>query len=325
MRLARSAIIGLALTACARPVHVERLPDAPVPVPALADDATDTLRRGAELYRVASCVGCHSPPFDDAAHLGGGRDLPVLFGTFYAPNISPDPTHGIGGWTEADFVRAMRKGRSPKGRRYWPTFPYMTYTKMSDEDLHALWVYLQAQPPVSTPDKAHEVNAPYGFPGLLGMWRRLSFTRGPLQDDPEQSPQWNRGRYLVQAVSYCDQCHTPRSSLGLVKKRRYMAGGANPGKADVHPNLTPDPNVGIGAWTTADIASYLATGEKPDGTRTASDDIMAEKIHDSFSHYAEADRMAIAVFLKSLPADDFDPAEWGLVKRAERKQARQVR
>jgi mono/diheme cytochrome c family protein len=132
---------------------VERPPDAPVPVPEVVDE---TLQHGAMLYRAASCVGCHSPPFADAEHLGGGRDLPTIFGRFYAPNISPGPA-GIGDWTEADFVRAMREGRSPEGRPYWPTFPYMTYTRMSDADLHALWVYLRAQPAVDTQPPPHEV------------------------------------------------------------------------------------------------------------------------------------------------------------------------
>ena len=320
----RARWLALLLVACARPDHVERLPDAAVPMPDLAEGADPVLARGAQLYRVGSCVGCHSPPFDDATHLGGGRDLPTAFGVFYAPNISPDDAHGIGAWTEADFVRAMRKGRSPEGRRYWPTFPYMTYTRMTDEDLHALWVYLRAQPAVDTPDRPHEVRAPYGVPGALGLWRRLAFRRGPLEPAPERSEAWNRGRYLVRAVSYCDQCHSPRNSLGLLKRRHDLAGGANPGKADVHPNLTPS-EVGLAGWSAQDIAHYLATAEKPDGTRTEPKDIMAEKIHDSFSYYSEADRLAIGAYLTSLAPDDFDPEDWGVVKRARRRAARQER
>ena len=311
-------LLWLMLTGCAKTTHTERLPDAPAPVPPLPEDAAE-LVRGAALYRTASCIGCHSPPFSDAEHLGGGRDLPTVFGVFYTPNISPDAEEGIGGWSEADFITAMREGRAPDGSRYWPTFPYMTYTKMSDEDLHALWLYLSAQPAVGVPSLPHTINAPYRYPGMLGIWRTLSFRSGALQPDPDQSVQWNRGRYLVEAVSYCDQCHTPRNSLGLVKKRHYMAGGANPGKADVHPNLTPDPDVGLGGWSTDDIADYLATGLKPDGSQTPAHDIMAEKIHDSFSHHSPEDRAAIAAYLKSLPPDDFDPSQWGMVKRARRR------
>jgi mono/diheme cytochrome c family protein len=307
------------IVGCAKTDHIERLPDAPVPVPAVEADADPVLARGAQLYRTASCVGCHSPPFEDGTHLGGGRDLPTMFGVFYAPNISPDPAAGIGSWTEADFVTAMREGRAPDGQRYWPTFPYMTYTQMSDADLNALWVYLTAQPPVDTPSRSHEIRAPYRYPGMLGLWRAMAFDAGPLVEDPSQSAQWNQGRYLVRAVSYCDQCHTPRGPLGLVKKRHDMAGGANPGKADVHPNLTPDPVVGLGAWSEEDIATYLSSAMKPDGTQTPAEDIMAEKIHDSFSHYSDAERAAIAAYLAALPADDFDPAQWRVVRRAQRR------
>ncbi|MEZ4320015.1 MAG: cytochrome c [Myxococcota bacterium] len=316
-------LLFLSILGCARhSPHVERLPDGPAVVPALQDGADEVLERGARLYRTASCVGCHSPPFDDATHLGGGRDLPTIFGVFYAPNISPDPEHGIGGWTEADFTRAMREGRAPDGHRYWPTFPYMTYTAMSDADVHALWVYLQSQPAVPTPSRPHEVKAPYGMPGMLGLWRTVAFRKGPLDGDPAADESWNRGQYLVRAVSYCDQCHTPRSALGLVKKRHFMAGGANPAKADVHPNLTSDPEVGIGTWSEDDLVHYLQTGQKPDGTVTDAKDIMAEKIHDSFSHHTPDDLRAIAEYVHSLPPDDFDPADWGLVKRRRRRLAR---
>lgn len=312
-------LLWMTWAGCAKSSHIERLPDAPVPVPAVPDAAGEDYQRGAALYRTASCVGCHSPPFDDGTHLGGGRDLPTMFGVFYAPNISPDDEEGIGSWTEADFVRAMREGIAPDGRRYWPTFPYMTYTRMSDGDLHALWVYLTAQPPVSVPSVPHQLNAPYRYPGMLGIWRTLAFRPGQLEADPGQGAQWNRGRYLTTAVSYCDQCHSPRGKLGLVRQRHIMAGGANPGKADVHPNLTPDPDVGLGRWSQQDIARYLATAEKPDGSSTPAHDIMAEKIHDSFSYYSEADRAAIAVYLASLPPNDFDPSQWRMVRKARQR------
>jgi len=301
--------------------HVERLPEVPVPVPAVSEDASDAHKRGAELYRTASCVGCHSPPFTDGEHLGGGRDLPTIFGVFYAPNISVDAKAGIGGWSKDDFMRAMREGRSPEGRRYWPTFPYMAYTKMSDEDIHDLWTYLSEQPPSAAPSIPHEVRLKYRLPGLMVIWRTLGFRAGALEEDPEQSTEWNRGRYLVEAVSYCDQCHSPRNGLGLIQKRRYMAGGANPGKADVHPNLTPSA-VGLAGWTAEEIAHYLATAEKPDGTKTPDKDIMAEKIHDSFGFYSLEDRLAIGEYLTRLEPNDFDPSEWSVVKRERRKAER---
>jgi len=238
-------------------------------------------------------------------HLAGGRDNPTIFGTFYTPNISPHPTEGIGAWDEQDFVRAIRKGRSPEGKAYWPTFAYMAFTKMSDEDIAALWAYLRSQPAVAGTWPENDPK----YPRIgLSLWRMLAFRRGPLKPDPKQSETWNRGRYLVQAVAYCDQCHTPRRRTGLLVKRRYMAGGANPGKDEIHPNLTPHPEDGIGGWTEDDMVTFLSSGARPDGTTTRSDWVMLEKIEDSYRYFSEEDMRAIAVYLRSLKPVAFDPA-----------------
>lgn len=273
--------------------------------PAPADDPL--AQQGEHLYRVAGCVGCHSPPIEGGVHLGGGRDNPTIFGLFWAPNISPDPEVGIGAWTEQDFRRALRHGRSPRGRAYWPTFPTMAYTKMTDEDVGALWAYLRSQPAVSAEEKKNEIRGVYRLPGLLGVWRMLQFRAGVYKPDPKHDAQWNRGAYLVQAVAYCDQCHTPRGRSGLMQRRHYMAGGANPGKGEIHPNLTPDPEHGIGTWTEDDIVRFLGTGVRPDGGNARPDWVMSEKIEDSYRWFSEEDRRAIAVFLRSLKPDDFDP------------------
>jgi len=318
-----SLLWAVSSVAVAAPVHLrheERPIDAEPPMPPVADDADEVMRRGAELFRVASCIGCHSPPFSDAEHLGGGRDLPTVFGVFWAPNISPDPATGIGGWTEEDFERALRRGRAPDGRRYWPTFPTMAYTRMSDDDVHALWVYVSSQPAVQTEERPHQVRFPYSLPGMRSLWRGLHFRRGPLPEAPERSEDWMRGRYLVHAVAYCDQCHTPRGPTGGLRERHLLAGGANPAKGDVHPNLTPDLAFGLGTWTVDDIAHYLATGTRPDGTVTDSENIMGEKIRDGYAHLSVEDRRAIGVYLTSLPTDDFDPS--GLVAPGGRARAR---
>lgn len=287
-----------------------RMPEVDPPVPPIPDGADEVYVRGAVLYRTAGCVGCHSPPFTDAVHLGGGRDLPTIFGLFYAPNISPDPEHGIGGWSEEDFERALRRGIAPDGHYYWPTFPYMAYTHLEDADVHALWVYLQAQEPVDTDPPPHEIRAKYRMPGLLGLWRRVAFHRGPLRQSPDHDDAWNRGRYLVRSVGYCDQCHTPRGRTGLLQKRRYLAGGANPGKGEVHPNLTPDPEHGLGTWTRDDIVRFLDTGIKPDGTTADPSQVMDEKIRDSYRWLSDEDQAAIATYLLALPPNDFDPSRW---------------
>lgn len=287
---------------------VEDLPDGPAPVPPTPADADAVVKQGALLYRAAGCVGCHSPPYQGAQHLGGGRKVPTAFGTFYAPNISPS-ADGIGDWTEADFVRALREGRSPDGRAYWPMFPTMAYTGMSDDDLHALWAWLRLGPPVDGTWPEADLRFPYGMPGLLALWRSLAFREGPLEPDPTQSAAWNRGAYLVRAVAYCDQCHTPRAATGVLRKRHDMAGGANPAKGELHPNLTPHPTAGIGSWTEDDIVAFLGSGRKPDGSVADPTQVMAEKITDSLSYLPEADLRAIAVYLRSLPADDYDPSQ----------------
>jgi mono/diheme cytochrome c family protein len=297
-----SALILLVHLAAAEPpvfLDVDKLPPAP---------SDPIAARGAWLYRVAACIGCHSPPYADGQHLAGGRHLPTMFGTFYAPNISKHPTDGIGAWTEADFERAMRLGRAPDGHAYWPTFPYTAYTDLSDEDVHALWVYLQSQPAVAGQAPPHEVAPRYRSPGLLGLWRLIAFHPRRTRLSPANDPEVARGEYLVRAVSYCDQCHSPRNRSGLLLRRHDLAGGANPGKSEIHPNLTPDPTVGIGAWSADDLVRFLQTGEKPDGTRTVEGWIMDEKIQHSFAYYSEPDLRAIAAFLQSLPPDDFDPA-----------------
>jgi len=279
-------------------------------MPALHEGASEEEKKGWRLYRVAGCVGCHSPPFPEAKHLGGNRDLPTVFGRFYAPNISPDLEDGIGKWTEEDFFRAMRKGISPQKKAYWPTFPYMAYTKMSDDDITALWAYLRSQQPVQGKTKEKELNPNYQFPGLINIWRWMEFKQGVYKSDPKLTVQENRGKYLSQSVAYCDQCHTPRNRLGQLVKKYYMAGGSNPGKSEVHPNLTPHMEKGLGKWSEDDIVLFLTSGEKPNGEMADHNQIMVEKIEDSYSHFTEQDKAAIAAYLKSLAPIDFDPAEF---------------
>lgn len=299
--------VWVILSCASLSVYEARKATVPPPVPQIDIQASEAEKRGGRLYRVAGCVGCHSPPFPEAKHLGGDRDLPTVFGRFYAPNISPDPIDGIGDWTKEDFFRAMRKGKSPKNKPYWPTFPYMAYTKMSDQDINDLWAYLRSQKPVKGKTKPKELNPNYKIPGLIKIWRWMEFKQGEYVPDPNLNEQENRGRYLSQSVAYCDQCHTPRNRLGRLVKKYYMAGGSNPGKSEVHPNLTTHKEKGIGLWSSSDIVTFLSTGAKPNGDMADHNQIMAEKIEDSYSYFSEEDKIAIAAYLKSLKPIDFDP------------------
>ena len=288
-----------------------------------SEDASDTMRRGAELYRTgeAVSVAIHRRLMMESIWVGE-RDLPTMFGVFYAPNISSHETQGIGDWTEDDFYRAMREGRAPDGRRYWPTFPYMTYTNMSDEDIHA-FVGLYACPTFNEePSIPHRVKVKYRLPGLMAVWQTIGFRSGPLEADATQSDEWNRVDIWFKRSAIVTNAIRLGIDSDCCEQRRHMAGGANPGKADVHPNLTPAVGVGLADWTEEAIAHYLATGEKPDGSVTPEKDIMAEKIHESFQYYNEADRLAIEVFLRSLEPNDFDPSEWSVVRRERRKAER---
>ena len=260
----------------------------------------DTAQPGEYLFRAAGCAHCHTDTENKGAALAGGRALHSPFGTFYTSNITPDPDTGIGRWSEEDFLRALREGISPDGRHYYPAFPYTSYTRLSDADLRAIWKYLGSRPPVRQANKPHELPWYLRSRATLGIWKMLYFKSGPLQPQPDNSPAWNRGAYLVRAVAHCGECHTPRNLLGGFKTAQELAGNPHGVDDAVIPNITPDRKTGIGGWSESDIADYLETGMTPDGDFAG--DAMAEVIDNSTSHLTPEDRRAIAVYLKSLPA-----------------------
>jgi mono/diheme cytochrome c family protein len=265
--------------------------------PAAADDI---MRRGEYLLRAAGCANCHTDEKNKGVRLAGGRALETPFGTFYSPNITPDPATGIGTWSEADFVRALREGVDNEGSHLYPAFPYTSYTQLTDSDLHAINTYLFSQKPVIQENKGHELPWYLRFRELLWIWKRMFFNPGPFQPQPNQSAAWNRGAYLATAVAHCGECHTPRNFLGGFRNSKRFAG--NPHGADDAdvPNITPDKNTGIGKWSQGDLVEYLDTGAMPDGDYAG--DAMAEVIDNSLSHLTNDDRKAIAIYVMSLPA-----------------------
>ncbi|HEX7967973.1 MAG TPA: cytochrome c, partial [Stellaceae bacterium] len=225
-------------------------------------------KRGEYLVNAAGCVGCHTDKEHGGARLAGGKPIASVFGTFASRNITPDPVAGIGGWSEADFLRAVRTGVSPSGEYFFPTFPFTTFTSMTDRDILDIRAYLFAQPPV--PQAVHQpprdVPFPFNVPRSMALWRALYFSEGPLAPDPAQSAEWNRGAYLVNAVGRCGECHTPRGWLGARDGSRRFNGArlAGPGNKRA-PNITPNPNDGIGKWSVDEIATLLKTGITADG------------------------------------------------------------
>ncbi len=261
-----------------------------------ADEAA--VQRGEVLFKAADCAACHTDVKGGGQPLAGGRPLATPFGLFYAPNITPDREHGIGGWSEAQFHDALRRGIADEGDSLFPVLPVTSFTGMSDHDIADLYAYLETRPPVAQPNKPHEVKPPFGWRFLLRFWRILFFTGGPLQPVPGRSAEWNRGRYLAEAVVHCEECHTPRNFLGALKRSEAFSG--NPQGPDGHkaPNVTPDPETGIGKWSIEDITTLLETGQTPDFDFVGSR--MAEVVKGTAA-LSDEDRRAIAVYVKSLP------------------------
>jgi mono/diheme cytochrome c family protein len=265
--------------------------------PARSQD--DAVRRGEYVFNAAGCLGCHTDVKGGGKPLAGRRPLATPFGVFYTPNITPDPANGIGKWSLEDFRRALRHGEMPSGAPYYPVFPYTSFTRMSDGDIADLFAYLKTREPVAQANKPHEIRFPFGWRFLMRFWRVLYFDEGPLQPVPGKPADWNRGRYLVEAVAHCGECHTPRNALGAVEEDRAFAGVRGGPDGQNAPNITPDRDSGIGSWSVEDITTLLQSGQTPDFDWVGSG--MGEVVNNSTSKLTDDDRRAIAAFLKSLP------------------------
>lgn len=251
-------------------------------------------KRGEYLAKAGGCVGCHTEDRKDAVPFAGGRALKTPFGTFYGPNITPHPQAGIGRWTEADFIRAMRHGERPDGANYFPAFPYPSFTKISDADLRDLWAYLRTLPPSAQPSREHDLWFFFGWRFLVTIWKWFFLTPGPFVNLQGVSELVNRGAYLVQALGHCGECHTPRNFLGGTKRDRFLAGGKTPEGKDVS-NLTP---TGLKKWGDKDLADFLTTGLTPEGDVPA--EAMGEVIRNTTSQLTPQDLTAMIAYLRTL-------------------------
>ncbi len=283
-------------------------------LPAAASSAADPtlIARGEYVFRASGCLACHTDEEGGGAPLAGGRALVTPLGTFYSPNITSDPEHGLGRWSADHFARALTEGIAPDGSPYYPSFPYTSYTRMRPEDVRALWAYLRSVAPAPTPDRPHDL--PFYLRGraVNWVWRTFYFTPGPLPEDSSRSAEWNRGAYLAEAMAHCGECHTPRDALGGLDLERRYAGSAQGPEGAAVPNITPDRKTGIGRWRADDLAYYLASGATPSGDYAGG--LMAEVIEHGTRHLTEADRAAIATYVLSLPAIE------NAVGRKERKE-----
>lgn len=260
------------------------------------------LEEGRYLALVADCASCHTLPGSGQPY-AGGRAIETPFGDLLASNVTPDRQTGIGAWTDDEFDAAVRRGRRPDGSRLYPAMPYNAYTRMSRTEVLALRAYLNTVPPVRNAVDANTLPFPYDVRALVSVWDGLYFTAGEYQPDAHKSREWNRGAYLVTGPAHCPACHTAKSFLGGDEQSRYLEG--SPLQGWFAPSITDDKNLGLGAWTSEEIAGYLKTGHN---RITAATGPMAEVVELSTSQMTDADLMAIATYLKSVGSTGEAPA-----------------
>jgi mono/diheme cytochrome c family protein len=267
-----------------------------VPASALPPHNPD-LANGRTMLLAGGCPSCHlTPDQDDRTRLGGGLALKTPFGTFYAPNTSPDPKAGIGSWSEADFVTAVTKGTSPAGEHYYPVFPYGSYQNMSLADARDLFAYLKTLPAVGDRSRAHALSFPFSVRLVVGGWKFLFLAGAQVRPDPSQPAARQRGAYLVNGPGHCAECHSPRNALGGIVAGQRFAGGPDPEGGDGWvPNIT---SKGLADWSEKDIAYMLETGDTPDGDSVGGS--MAQVVKNT-AQLRPGDRAAIAAYVKSLP------------------------
>src|SRR5437588_7584650 len=258
---------------------------------------TADLDNGRTMFLAGGCASCHaSPNQEDRTRLGGGMALKTPFGTFYPPNISPDPKDGIGGWSEANFVTAMWKGTAPDGSHYYPVFPYTSYQRMQLDDVRDLFAFVKTLPPVAGKTREHDLRIYLRFRRMLGGWKFLFLDGQRFKPDPAQPAQWNRGAYLVKGPGHCAECHSPRNLFGAIVERQRFTGGPDPeGGEGWVPNIT---QAGVSDYSLGDIEQVLATGDTPSGDSVGGP--MRDVVRNT-RELAPEDRKAMATYAKSLP------------------------
>jgi mono/diheme cytochrome c family protein len=294
--LAGAALAGLGLAA----VWGVSLP-ATLPQPvrtALATHAASP-EAGERIFWAAGCAGCHAAPgltmqspVAERLVLSGGRRLVSDFGTFVAPNISTHPEAGIGAWRLDQFAAALLLGVAPDGSHYYPAFPWTSYARMTPADVADLWAFWQTLPADATPSVDHELAFPLTLRRGIGLWKALHLNPGFVIPAPAD-PAALRGRYLVEALAHCGECHTPRDATGGLDAARWLQGAPNPsGQGRIPP--IPHP-----AWSAEDIEAYLFSGFTP------AFDVVGGSMADVVAHMARLpaqDRADIAAYLIALRA-----------------------
>lgn len=244
-------------------------------------------KTGSEVFWATGCASCHALDDENPLVLAGGQAFPSAFGTFYAPNISPDPVQGIGGWTLAEFARAIQKGVGRDGAHLYPALPYTAYNKLTPQDVADLKTYMDTLPASDLASKPHDVGFPFNIRRSLGLWK-LIFVSDQYVISGDLNPEQTRGRYIAEAMAHCGECHTPRNVLGGLDRSKWLSGAISP-KA---------PNITALTWSKAEVVEYLTTGFTPDY-----DSVGGHMAHvvENMAELPASDRAAIAAYLELLP------------------------
>ncbi len=261
---------------------------------------------GERIFWAGGCASCHASPVagaraegDNKLRLGGGTELDTPFGLFRVPNISPHPADGIGAWSMLDFVNAMQRGVSPDGRHYYPSFPYTSYARMRTTDVMDLKAYLDGLEAVAGRQQDHALSFPYSVRRGLGLWKRRYLRTDPVVTDVGTDPLAEAGRELVEGAGHCGECHTPRDRFGGLDPSRWLQGAPNPDGDGNIPDISAS-GKNTADWSASDIAYYLESGFTPDFD-TAGGSMVA--VQENMARLTSNDRVAIAAYLKALPAD----------------------
>jgi len=258
---------------------------------------TETIKRGEYLAVAGDCVACHTLP--GGRPYAGGLVVPTPMGDIVATNITPSKTAGIGNYTEQQFSDAVRKGVAADGGHLYPAMPYTSYAKITDDDIAALYAYfMHGVDSVDVRTTPAHLAFPFNMRWLMAIWNVMFLDTHPFQPVAGQSAEWNRGAYLTEALEHCSVCHSPRNLLFAESTSKRLAGG-KVGPWDA-PNITSDPNSGIGGWTDAELVAYLKHGDAHGKAQAAGS--MAEAIDYSLRHLTDADLRAIVTYVKTVPA-----------------------
>jgi len=264
------------------------------------EPSDEDIARGKALTVAGDCASCHTA--DAAKPFAGGKRIETPFGGVYSPNLTPDRETGLGAWSDDDFYSALRFGVARDGSRYYPAFPYPHFSKLTRQDIFVIRTYLATLTPVKNTAPAPDLRWPLNYRVVMRAWNWLYFKPGIIMPDQQKSTEWNRGRYLVEGISHCGACHTPKNIFGADKRGRAFGGARVAGM--FAPRLDGAVRSGLNSWSVDDIVEYLQSGRNG---RSHAGELMSEVVVNSTSLMSDTDVRAIAVYLKDLPAGTVEP------------------